>query len=133
MTTNLFLLSARHIDELKQFINDNFVAPQRPMDGFGLAVFKDSMKVVPHELTLKGGPDYARIEWPPLTFSTFIVQSIDTGGAEDLVEMMQVLNLLDPKKKDWKRLMALTERFANRALDLQDQWLLGRNDNPTRH
>ena len=126
-------MPARKIADFMNQLDTEFVIGNRRMEGYCIAVFADAIKVLPENKKLAGGPDFVRIFCPPRLFAGFVSQSIDFGGDADLVTMMRLLGGPIKSAKAAKRLCKAAERYIQRAKDLQNDWVLGRETGASLH
>ena len=109
------------------------VAGNDRMSTNGFVAFADGAKVVPVTTHLKGGPDFFRMNFPPTLPTRAIIVAINTGGAEDLTKMMDLIGESKPTRKTYKRLMKAGERFVGWVLYIASVWDPFEEQNQTRH
>lgn len=126
-------MPAQKIADFKNQLDTEFMIGNRRMEGYCIAVFAHAIKVLPESQKLAGGPDFVRIFCPPRLFAGFVSQSIELGGNADLATMMRLLRGPNKSAKAAKRLCKAAERFIQRAKDLQNDWVLGRQAGASIH
>lgn len=115
------------IDKLCNQLNTKFVVPNRRMGNFGIAVFGNEIEIVAHDVVLAGGPDFSRVMFPPALYGAMVLNSIHAGGKADLLEMMKILRSGRFSRKNALRLYEAINRFAQRPIEMQNDWILNRD------
>lgn len=116
---------AKMISEIMGTFEANFysdyVLAGKLMIGKGIAVFADSVKIVPNDVVLAGGPDFSRIKFGGLMPAQAVWAAIEGGGRDCLIKIVEILQSGDTSHKQAEAMLKASRRFA-RLLDYAEHF-----------